>query len=183
MGGGVNRIKQHFGVWLCSQGRHLPTRRFPGAHPAPGPRTGPFPSASSSSSSSSPSRELSALPLSLPARAPAKALPDVTPTTAASFPSRQPPAPQPALPGPSLAPLDPSPASPVYFVKGLLSDMEALCAWGETHGHGATGWEVTPATPATKAFSWCRRHPWGFGVRNPPCGTRFSRCTGPALQN
>lgn len=55
VGGGVNRIKQHFGVRLCSQGRHLPTRCFAGAHPSPHPHTGPFPSASSSSSSSSPS--------------------------------------------------------------------------------------------------------------------------------
>jgi len=166
LGGGASRIQQRFGSGCAPKDRRHPARRCPGACP----HAGPFPSASSPSSASSPtpSRGLSDLPLSLPTRAPAEALPDVTPTTTTSFPSRQPPAPQPSLPspGPSLSPQDPSsaplpPAAAVYFVEGLISGTEALSARGEAGGHGAAGWRVAASpAPAIKSLSW-----QGFGVR------------------
>lgn len=109
----------------------------------------PLPRGFLPSPSPSPSRELSDLSLSLPAGAPQEALPDVTPTTTTSFPSRQPLAPQPSLPAPArpaprYLPPDPSPASllpadAVYFVKGLISDAEAFSAQGEPIAAGPSG--------------------------------------------
>lgn len=111
--------------------------------------------------SPSPSRELSDLSLSLPAGAPQEALPDVTPTTTTSFPSRQPLAPQPSLlaparPAPRYLPQTPLPLlsfQPTLFIlsKGL-SQMQRLFPhrvnpWLQGHRVGGESWSFPSPLP------------------------------------
>lgn len=112
-------------------------------HPHPHPHADPSSQPLLPLRSLSPSRALS--DLSLPAGAPREALPDVTPTTTTSFPSWQPPAPQPspARPVPRYLPQTLLLLLPfqrtVYFVTALILDSKALSVCREPTAAGPPG--------------------------------------------